>query len=242
VPPLRDNAATLAQPIAREAHAAAKDAVLIIAALLALLVWDVAGLDLPLSRHFGNAAGFAWRDHWLMVHVMHDGVRFASWSVFALMLYNVWRPLPFALTVDRWQRIWWVATTLACAILISLLKRMSWTSCPWSLAEFGGGLAQHVSHWDFTRRDGGPGGCFPSGHASAAFSFLSGWYALRRHAPRAARAWLGVTVLVGVACGVGQTMRGAHYASHSMWTAWICWAVTALSYHLSRTARALTAR
>jgi membrane-associated PAP2 superfamily phosphatase len=26
--------------------------------------------------------------------------------------------------------------------------------------------------------------------------------------------------------GVVQQMRGAHYMSHTLWTAWICWTVT----------------
>lgn len=219
-------------------RSAAWDVVPILAALLALLAWDHAGLDLPLSRHFGTSAGFVWRNHWLTAGVMHDGVRVAAWAVFALVLLLVWRPLPFARAVDRRQRMWWLATTLACVILIPLLKRTSWTSCPWSLAEFGGGLAHYVPHWDLTHRDSGPGGCFPSGHASAAFSFLAGWFALRRDAPRAALAWLTVTLLVGAVGGWGQMMRGAHYASHTLWTAWICWAVTALSFHLSRSWRA----
>lgn len=33
-------------------------------------------------------------------------------------------------------------------------------------------------------------------------------------------------VVLGVVYGVGQMLRGAHYPSHTMWTGWICWAVT----------------
>ena len=40
------------------------------------------------------------------------------------------------------------------------------------LAEFGG-VAQHVSHWSLGVLDGGPGHCFPSGHASSAFAFFA---------------------------------------------------------------------
>lgn len=242
MPPLKPGGVAAAPvPVLVLERSAMRDALPILAALLALLAWDRGGLDLPLSRLFGTAAGFAWREHWLMAGVMHDGVRGVAWAVFALLLIAVWRPLPFARVLARRELVWWLATTLACVILIPLLKRASWTSCPWSLAEFGGGLAHYVSHWDLGQRDGGSGGCFPSGHASAAFSFLAGWFALRRDAPRPALAWLAVTVLVGVACGWGQMMRGAHYASHSLWTAWICWTVTAISFHLSRSWREGTA-
>jgi membrane-associated PAP2 superfamily phosphatase len=32
-------------------------------------------------------------------------------------------------------------------------------------------------------------------------------------------------------------MRGAHYLSHSLWTAWVCWAVCVLATHAPRLRR-----
>jgi len=208
-----------------------QDALTLLLAFLALLAWDLGGLDLPLVRWYGSTTGFVWRDQWLTGGVMHEGVRAAAWVVFGLLVVSIWRPLPFARLLTRRERIWWVVTTLACVALIPLLKRASWTSCPWSLIEFGSGTARYVSHWAFGVRDGGPGGCFPSGHASSAFSFLTGWFVLRRRAPLAARIWLAVTLAAGLLFGWVQMMRGAHYLSHSLWTAWVCWAVAALSFH-----------
>ncbi len=71
--------------------------------------------------------------------------------------------------------------------------------------------------------DGGPGGCFPAGHASAAFAYAGGWFAWRRAAPALARRWLFGALAAGLLLGVAQQMRGAHYMSHTLWTAWICW-------------------
>ena len=133
---------------------------------------------------------------------MHDGTRWAAWLLGALLVVNVWWPLPFARAVSRPVRIWWVVTTLSCVGLIPLLKVVSLTSCPWSLAEFGG-TARHVSHWAFGEPDGGPGRCFPSGHATAAFCFLAGYFALRDSAPRWARRWLIATIAFGVGSGDG---------------------------------------
>ena len=31
---------------------------------------------------------------------------------------------------------------------------------------------------------------------------------------------------------VGQMLRGAHYPSHTMWTGWICWALTVAALQL----------
>ena len=73
--------------------------------------------------------------------------------------------------------------------------------------------------------DGGAGRCFPAGHAAAGFSFVGGYFALARDTPRAARWWLAVALVMGLLLGLGQQMRGAHYMSHTLWTAWLCWTV-----------------
>ncbi len=200
--------------------------------LLALIVWDALALDLPLTRLFGDTQGFPWREHWLTATVLHDGVRFASWIFVAVLVVGIWVPLPVMRVLTRRERLWLIGTTLLCITLTQLLKRSSWTSCPWSLAEFGGEVKRHVPHWLFSQRDGGSGGCFPSGHTSTAFGFLAGWFALRKPAPDAARVWLIFTVAAGLTIGWAQLMRGAHYASHSLWAAWICWAITLMSFHL----------
>ena len=219
------------------AHTALRDGLWVGAALLLLLAWDVGGLDLPLARLYGSAQGFPWRDHSLTGGVLHGGARGLAWGVFGVLLLGLWWPLPFVRALSRRERIWWLTTMLLCVALIPLLKRASWTSCPWSLAEFGGAVAQYVPHGALGQRDGGPGGCFPSGHASTAFSFLAGWFALREREPRAARLWLIAVVAAGLVLGWVQMMRGAHYVSHSLWTAWVCWAVTALSFHCTRSWR-----
>jgi membrane-associated PAP2 superfamily phosphatase len=190
-----------------------------------LLAWDFSGGDIALARWFGTAQGFAWRDHWFTAGLMHGGMRALGWVLLALLVLNVWRPLAFGRALSRPERLRWLGLTLLCALLIPLVKHGSATSCPWSLAEFGGGAARYVPHWVPGLSDGGPGGCFPSGHASTAFSFIVGWFALRERAPTAARRWLLASLLMGAALGWTQVMRGAHYLSHPLWTAWICWTV-----------------
>lgn len=222
-------------PVQGLSRSAQDDARALGMAFLALMLWEFSGLDLPLARAFGTAQGFAWRDHWLTSGVLHNGARYVAWGVFAALVLSIWKPFGSLRRVDRRDRMLWVATSLLCVTLISMLKWKSATSCPWSLAEFGSGShAVYVPHWLLNRRDGGPAGCFPSGHASAAFSLLAGWFVLREAAPRAATLWLQFTVGAGLVLGWVQMMRGAHYLSHSLWTAWICWAVAAASFHVTR--------
>jgi len=213
-----------------------RDGAFLLAGLLAVTAWDATALDLPISRLFADSHGFGWRDHWLFAGVLHEGAKWFAWAIGGLLLINIWRPFPFARGCPRPLRIWWLATTLACVALIPAMKQFSLTSCPWSLAEFGG-TARYVSHWAFGVTDGGPGRCFPAGHASTAFSFLAGYFALRDSAPAAARRWLLATLAFGVVLGGVQLVRGAHFASHSLWTAWWCWALTVVSFHATMTLR-----
>lgn len=210
-----------------------RDLLILAVGLLALIVWDALGLDLPISRLFGNAAGFALRDQWLVSDVLHSGARYLAWALALVLVVGIWRPLPFARGLTRGERVAWVGATIACAVLIPLLKLASLTSCPWSLAEFGG-TATYVSHWSLGRTDGGPGRCFPAGHATAAFCFLPGWFILRRAAPVAARRWLIATLVAGAVLTMVQVVRGAHYVSHSLWTGWYCGVLGVLLVHAIR--------
>jgi membrane-associated PAP2 superfamily phosphatase len=193
-------------------------------ALFLILCWDFSGLDMSVMHALGGPQGFPWREHWWTRDVLHEGGRWMAALVVLIIVYGVVRPS--AMGLSRSDALWWLSMTLLCLVLIPLLKHFSLTSCPWSLAEFGG-RAEYVSHWRWGVSDGGGGGCFPSGHAAAAFAFVSGWFVLRDRQPRWARWWLLAVCVIGVLFASAQTLRGAHFPSHSIWTAWICWVVCA---------------
>lgn len=196
------------------------DLLLALALLAALALWDASGADLTLARAFGTPEGFPWREHWLTARVAHDGGRFLAGLGLAALVVNVFRP--WTPGVPRAQRVLWLGVTVAGMSLMPVLKHASLTSCPWDLAEFGG-HARWVSHWAWGVGDGGAGHCFPSGHATSAVGFLGGWFLLREPHPRLARAWLAAVLLLTVVYGTAQMARGAHYASHTLWAAWLCW-------------------
>ena len=195
-----------------------------LAGLVLLLLWDLSGLDRAAMHLVGDAHGFAWRDHVLTSQLAHGGGRVLGWLVLGLLVVNVWRPLWAG--PSRAERVRWLAVTLLCVAVVPALKQFSHTSCPWDLAEFGG-WARYVSHWQLQLDDGGPGRCFPSGHATVAFAFFSGWFVLRHHRPRLARRWLAGVLGLGLLFGLTQYLRGAHHPSHTLWTAWVCWTLNA---------------
>ena len=192
--------------------------------LVPLLLWDASGLDLPLARLFGSAQGFAWRSHPGYVLLLHEVPRALSMAALLALAWGAWRPWGFLRAMGAADRRQLVLSVALAMLSIAALKRLATTSCPWDLAEFGG-VAHYVSHWIWGVRDGGPGHCFPAGHASAGFGYVAGWFVLRRAVPRLATGWLLASLVLGCALGLSQQVRGAHYMSHTLWTAWFCWAL-----------------
>nr|WP_184704311.1 phosphatase PAP2 family protein [Comamonas odontotermitis] len=185
-------------------------------------LWDLAGQDVAMARWWGTAQGFALRDNHFLVNYMHEVMRMLGWIIVVLLSIGVWFPWGPLRRMPMARRVQLVVAILVSLAVVAIIKRSSATSCPWDMQLFGG-VAEYVSHWRWGVRDGGGGHCFPAGHAAAGFAFLGGYFALYRDAPRAARWWLAIALVVGFALGIGQQMRGAHYMSHTLWTAWLCW-------------------
>lgn len=225
----------------RLAQALRRDIAVTLGALLALLAWDASGADLAAARLFGSARGFAWRDSFWTSTLLHDGGRIAAWALLALLVVAALRAgAGTAGAPGRATRWRWLAVVLLGVIAVPALKRMSLTSCPWDLAEFGG-VAHYVSHWARGAGDGGGGHCFPSGHAVAAFAFFGLYFQWRDLNPARARAWLLGVLAAGLAFGGAQLVRGAHYPSHTLWTAWLCWTLCAAAAALIDTWQTRTA-
>lgn len=196
-----------------------------LALLLALLLFDASGLDMPLARLFGDRGGFALRDDWLLTTLFHAGGRVLAWATGLWLCLGVWWPVGVLRRLDERARLQLALTTVLALVAVSTLKSFSTSSCPWDMAAFGRS-ATHVSHWLWrSGGDGGSGRCFPAGHASAGFAFIGGFFVFRRVVPSVARLWLLASVAAGMALGLAQQARGAHFMSHTLWTGAICWCV-----------------
>ena len=196
--------------------------------LAGLMLLDATSLDVALARAMGGAEGFPLRDHWFLTQVLHTGGRRAAWVLSAgLALAVLWPVGP--LRQLNWQsRVQLAVTTPLVSLSVSALKWLSLTSCPWDLKLFGGWLP-YVPHWSAVA-DGGGGHCFPAGHASAGFAFIGGYFVFRNVAPRTARIWLQASLASGLLLGLAQQLRGAHFMSHTLWTARKVSGVTPVSF------------
>lgn len=201
---------------------------LIVLAASAVLLWVAAEwlrLDQRLSALFYDAGrgGFFLRDDPLWRGVGHDGLKHLSAALWLVLLGVTCLPSP--LMPRPWTRRAAAQVLLGVllgALLIPGLKRLSAHSCPWDLDLFGGG-AQWFALFGTTPPAPGGGHCFPGGHASSGFSWISAWFALRHDDARWARIALWAALVFGALCSVVQVVRGAHFVSHNLWTLWILW-------------------
>ncbi|MBX7229183.1 MAG: phosphatase PAP2 family protein [Burkholderiaceae bacterium] len=199
--------------------------------LSVIVLWEISGLDLVFAEFFGNARGFRWRNYWVFENLLHEGGRFLSWMFILCLCAGVWWPFGILCRLNFSKRLQLAVTPLIAVSVINALKAISTTSCPWDLQIFGGAY-QYVSHWvSWGIGWSGNGHCFPAGHASAGFAFLSGIYTFSQW-PRIAKLWLLVVLITGFIFGFAQQIRGAHFMSHTLWSLWICWTVAWLTDRL----------
>ena len=193
------------------------------------LAWDTSGADIRVMAWLGDAQGFVLRDHWWLSSLGHDGAKRLAVVIYLGLVWMAFRPMGFWRQMPRLQRIEIVVGITLSLMVVTAVKRVSLTSCPWELQAFGG-IATYVSHWAWGVSDGGSGHCFPGGHASSALAFLAlslPWLASTQpHERRTGQKLLVVILVLGLVLGAIQTLRGAHYPSHTAWTALICAATT----------------
>lgn len=197
---------------------------------LAILLLARSGLDLRLSMlaYSPEQRAFPLRDTWLFAVVGHSALKYAAVGLWAALLVA-------GTALPRWRRPAlhaWVAMTLT-VLAVAGLKELSAHSCPWDLLEFGG-QAQWFPIFGAMPADPGPGRCLPAAHASSGFALFGLYFALRDTHPRLARAALALAWFIGLVAGGVQVARGAHFASHALWTAWVAWAINIPLYALRR--------
>lgn len=209
------------------------------------LLWDWGGADLAVMQAIGSHDGFALRNQWLLSRVLHDAVRQAAVLFYVLVwLWAAWPARrtfgPAALwRLPRRERLTVALLVTLSLLAVNLIKNASQTSCPWDLNAFGG-PAHYVSHWTLGVRDGGSGRCFPGGHASSAYAFLAlclPWLMPPAGRPRERAPgwrWLGFLMFAGLVAGAVQTVRGAHYPSHTLWTLVICAGVSLTGWRVAQ--------
>lgn len=202
-------------------------------AMLVLLLGDPSQLDFAVSRLFYEPGlGFVGRHSWLLEDVLHDRVKQLVIVLAVLALVGfVLSLLPTRLAAWRRPLGCLVLSLALSTSIVTPLKALTGVHCPWSLTDFGGSetYTPLLSERAPTLK---PGRCWPGGHASAGFSLLALFFALRDRRPRAARYALAFALALGTVLSVGRVMQGAHFMSHNLWTLLFDWVIGVACYRL----------
>lgn len=198
---------------------------LIISAVVIVVLAQYTDLDTILADYYFDTQRqvFPWDKTWFARNFMHGWVKnVLVWSGFALMgamIIDAIRPL--SMDAVRRARLRVLGLAAFCEpLVVRTLKSHSNLHCPWGIDRYGG-------DWPLLRLldaipDGWQAGrCFPAGHASAAM-WLSALAVLwLPHNPRRASVVFLGGMGVGLFLGWVQQMRGQHFLSHTLATAWI---------------------
>ncbi|MGY8564969.1 phosphatase PAP2 family protein [Paracidovorax citrulli] len=180
--------------------------------------------------------GHQWllQDAWATRQLIHKGGKWlsAAAALLAMLLcFHAWRHDRAA--AWRWPLLYLVLAVALGTGLVSLLKSATNMDCPWDLARYGG-LRDYVGLFT-VRPPGMPrGACFPAGHSSAGFAWVSLYFFALLVRPAWRWRGLAVGLVAGGVFGAAQQLRGAHFLSHDLWTLATCWTVSLLLFLLVR--------
>jgi membrane-associated PAP2 superfamily phosphatase len=204
-----------------------------LAAAALALAWLGARTDIDLAladAMFDGVHGFAWRDAWFATTFCHDIVKaLLTCAALLLLLVVGWdgvRPMAWRDGMRLRLRVL-ALSAIAVPLVISLLKQASTSHCPWDLVRYGGAYAYVRLLGDLP--SGTPAGhCLPAGHASSAFWLVALAVFWLPQRPRKAAAVACMALVFGFALGWVQQLRGAHFLTHTLWSAWLACALVTL--------------
>jgi membrane-associated PAP2 superfamily phosphatase len=208
-------------------------------AILILLLGQFTDIDLRLADlTFDRARGvFPLQHAWFAEQFNHVILKALlsclAGAAVVVALWDIWRPKLHWTPARRLGLRVLGMSAISVPVVVSLLKRASSSHCPWDLERYGG-QAPYIRLLELMPAGVDAGHCLPGGHASSALWLIAlsaFWW------PEQPRKALGVGALtMAFALGVGfvQQLRGAHFLTHTLWSAWIACAVVMANYALAK--------
>lgn len=201
-------------------------AILLCSAVLITVIGQYTDLDLALADLYFDQEKrvFPWNTTWFAKDFMHGWVRNAlRWTGFLILaatLLDFLRPLKGISPLRRTQLRVLAIASIAEPFIVNSLKVRSNMHCPWAVDRFGGSNP-FLRLLDWVPDGWQAGQCFPAGHAGTAMWLCALAVFWLPHSPRKAFYAFLAGSGAGLFLGWVQQMRGQHFLTHTLWTAWI---------------------
>lgn len=164
-----------------------------------------------------------------LLHKMGRDLSAAAWvAVVGAWALACWHP---KMRAKRRPLLVLALSVLLATSLVAWVKSWSNMDCPWDLLQYGG-RRPFVPLWDVRAEALGKARCFPAGHASAGYAWMALYFYFWATRPSLRWFGLGVGVVAGLVFGLAQQVRGAHFLSHDLWAALLCWSVAVAVWRL----------
>lgn len=203
---------------------------------LLMIVFHSTSLDARLaSMFFASDSKWPYRDNELLEIVFHKGgVKLVVLTLVIVLGATCYTYLYRKKKLHSYLKFVLISS-LSTILLVFIFKRFSTFPCPWNSTTFGGSVEKvsflHVFSNTHSRQQ-----CFPAGHSSGGYAFLSLYYGYCFIYGKRKLLLLAPGILIGLIFGVTQQIRGAHFLSHdfatiivSIFSSWMTYSI--LNYY-----------
>jgi len=182
---------------------------------------------------YNRTHSWEYKNAWVTNQLMHS---FGKYSLILLYLVFVirffLRDKSSETAYQRYGKIVFLFSVLVGTLCVSILKKTLNVDCPWDLLRYGG-EKEYYSLFNYAKESLPSNHCFPSGHASSAFTWISLYFYSSIYYPHYKYKVLFSVIALGFVFGFGQQLRGAHFISHDLWSLLVCLSVNGLIYKLA---------
>ena len=195
-----------------------------------MLLFQLYGIDFYIADYLYRLEGGQWllKDNTIAKSIFHDDGRILS-ELMGVGLIGFTATSFMKKSLSHWRRplLYLVASVASSTVIVSLIKNSISMECPWDLARYGGDLP-FIGLFESRPASMPDSACFPAGHASAGYAWVALYFFFAVMVPGWKYVGLAIGLGMGLAFGIDQQLRGAHFLSHDMSTLMICWSCSAI--------------
>ncbi len=208
--------------------------ILMAVAVFALTIVEFFQLDFVFADWiYQPTNSWLYQDHWFTNLVIHRLGKYMLILLYLILLIKFFfREKSQESQFDRYGKIVFLSSVLLGTACVSTLKHYLNADCPWDLLQYGGNKP-FMSFFNYDSISFSSSHCFPSGHASSAFTWISLYFYTSIYYPKVRLKILATLLIIGFGFGLSQQFRGAHFISHDLYSLLVCVIVNIVIYKIA---------